>query len=237
LESNFLYLFLAPDWKRLAEDLASLETESDFHFGTIDCVVQGDLCSEHGITGTPTLQLWDNGEKIERYSGVNQYDPLTEYIYDKIRSLKSSIEETSLDKEEGEGEDVEGDDDEAEEEEEEVESQGDIAESEEDAQAEAEEAVDEELEEEEKAQIGLSLPNSEGISVDLDDAKLREISSGSTPWFVKFYAPWCGHCKALAPTWVELASQLRNQVNIGEVNCVALPCKDIFIVHTGLLDY
>eukprot|EP00306_Pavlova_sp_CCMP459_P012658 CAMPEP_0185192376 /NCGR_PEP_ID=MMETSP1140-20130426/18238_1 /TAXON_ID=298111 /ORGANISM="Pavlova sp., Strain CCMP459" /LENGTH=328 /DNA_ID=CAMNT_0027759121 /DNA_START=39 /DNA_END=1023 /DNA_ORIENTATION=+ len=64
-----------------------------------------------------------------------------------------------------------------------------------------------------------------GSSFDLTESNFDAITKlsapDSNPWFVKFYAPWCGHCKKLAPTWEELATKLEadgSNVKVGKVD-------------------
>lgn len=60
--------------------------------------------------------------------------------------------------------------------------------------------------------------NTEGQVLALDsDTFQKTLEKG--PAFVKFFAPWCGHCKKLAPTWKQLARHMQDKVTIAEVNC------------------
>ncbi|CEG43083.1 protein disulfide-isomerase domain [Plasmopara halstedii] len=47
-----------------------------------------------------------------------------------------------------------------------------------------------------------------------------QAGSGATTgdWLIEFYAPWCGHCKKLAPIFEKVADELKGEVNVAKVD-------------------
>ena len=50
--------------------------------------------------------------------------------------------------------------------------------------------------------------------------------------FVKFYAPWCGHCKRLAPTWEKLAEEAHQTLS----TTVAKVCTSYYWPLSNYID-
>ena len=59
--------------------------------------------------------------------------------------------------------------------------------------------------------------------VELTDATFEsEVVNGKEPWLIEFYAPWCGHCKSLAPAWKAAATELAGSgFKIGAIDATA----------------
>ncbi|CUI15335.1 protein disulfide isomerase, putative [Bodo saltans] len=56
-------------------------------------------------------------------------------------------------------------------------------------------------------------------AIDAKDADFDEVVSRNALTLVKFYAPWCGHCKRIAPEWDKAATALVGKAGLVRVDC------------------
>ena len=82
---------------------------------------------------------------------------------------------------------------------------------------------------------GPEVPN---LSVEEFDEKVIDPQTLKTrdgkSWFIKFYAPWCGHCRKFAPDWKKFYNTHKEELNIARVDCTGESTRAIcerFQIH------
>lgn len=218
----------------------SFEEYYDWRFAMLDCIAYGDLCSANGVTHYPTTVLFIDGEISESYRGVKDLQFLTDAFEPVLERARPGSRPTKLLLPEvgATARPKPADDDK-------LASipkpdAADPIELREPTKAAAVPVIEElgtlkaqqpkaaRVEAEEPAKP-TKTPNPNGVSVPLTAESFQSmVTMTHEPWFVKFYAPWCHHCQAMAPNWQQLAKEMQGKLNIGEVNCEVEKrlCKD-----------
>mmetsp|Transcript_74594 Transcript_74594/g.150874 ORF Transcript_74594/g.150874 Transcript_74594/m.150874 type:complete len:139 (+) Transcript_74594:41-457(+) len=60
-------------------------------------------------------------------------------------------------------------------------------------------------------------------TVELTAANYDEKTGDGKVYMIAYFAPWCGHCKRLAPSWTEMATKLADNKNVAVayIDCTA----------------
>ncbi|KAL8648387.1 MAG: hypothetical protein Q9210_005015, partial [Variospora velana] len=225
--------------------LNSFERYYDFHFASIDCIAYGDACSKHEITAFPTFSLYKDTKFVKKFDGHKDMAGLSAFVEETLESVRPGSRPTegvklpepgatSVDT--GLKSDVTANKDKdadagrsAGSKHKDTVSKGDLSTSAVDAEA-TEKAKSKSLKIPTLLKKPSTTPNPAGVSISLSQESFQKlVTNTQDPWFVKFYAPWCHHCQALAPSWHQMGKELQGKLNIGEVNCdvEARLCKDV----------
>ncbi|KAJ3191426.1 hypothetical protein HK101_007720 [Irineochytrium annulatum] len=206
---------LTPHWRDFQRDRKEALAAKNFFIGKVECTENEDLCDgDQAIGGFPTVRLFHKGVVVEEMEPSpdhnTDFDPY-------IASVFTRIEDGTFDKKADELIKIKK----AKEEEERLEqarAAKEKAASDAKYQAVLSKAMDGALKVVSDAVKPKPGINPEGAVVHLTD-KTFGPATKEAEWFVMFHAPWCGHCKHLAPTWEALAAKLKGKMNIAKVDC------------------
>lgn len=227
------------------DSMNSFSRYYDFNFASLDCIAYGDACNQHQVNAFPTFSVYKDGILAKKFEGKKDMENLGKFVEQTLETIRPGSRSPDVKFPEPEATSApgfEGDELPAKEITQEkkpsrtslgagstdtttgVESTGTDF-----TKASPAEVV--KVPKKEKPSKKPSTPvNPEGRSVDLtQESFMKLITNSQEPWFVKFYAPWCHHCQALAPSWAQMGKEMQGKLNVGEVNCdkEARLCKDV----------
>ncbi|TGZ81526.1 thioredoxin-domain-containing protein [Ascodesmis nigricans] len=209
----------------------------DFHFADLNCLAYGDLCSELKIEAWPKFIIFKDGEEWDVYKHRAEITAMTQYMEETLDKIKPGSrpdempiipvpkkKKSTTPKEESKEETPKKEAAAAPKGESPKDADVDKKPANADKKdTDADKKLAPKAEEQKppaKPKLDQDRPNKLGQSVNLDsDSFQKRVMHSRDKWFIKFYAPWCGHCQAMAPAWFELGREMEGKLNIGEVNC------------------
>ena len=66
----------------LLEEIAEGYTSQPFHFYYVDAIAEADLYKEMRLQGTPTVQFYRDGQMINKFTGMREYEEI-EFLIDR----------------------------------------------------------------------------------------------------------------------------------------------------------
>ncbi|KAF2850468.1 disulfide isomeras-like protein [Plenodomus tracheiphilus IPT5] len=216
------------------DTLNSFTRYYDFKFAKIDCIAFADVCNARDVNSYPSLMYFVDGKEMQRETGSKEMKELSTWIESLLETIRPGSRKEGGPKLPKVGAtSVETGPDTEEAAKEEKKEEADIKKPDEKKSDNRKENIKKPVStptvnatpaksaQPKPVKVKpVSNANPSGVVEPLTAEKFQKVVTDTLdPWFIKFYAPWCHHCQALAPVWASLARQMQGKLNIGEVNC------------------
>ncbi|KAA1070577.1 hypothetical protein PGT21_016526 [Puccinia graminis f. sp. tritici] len=210
----------APTWIELAQHMKDYEAEG-LKMGQVDCIAQGDLCVQLGVSSYPTMKLYEDGKEKDSYTGEKSVEPIKKYLVEKLEGYRKPAGSESGHHPSHYGESHYGESYRT------APSPETYASDEPVPQAQPPpESEDPTLQPvpPTPTDTPLELPNPNGWVITLNADNWNQYTDPTItphPIFIQYHTAWCKECRDLIPVWEETARLLKGEVNVGEIDCEA----------------
>lgn len=196
----------APTWIKLYEEY---KDNKDLHFGSVNCVSQGDLCNQENIMAYPAINLYKGG-KVTDTQKMAEQDVFELYIEKQLKAFQESPSKSVAGKfpkfptsTEEVNQKYPG------------------------------------LEKPETAVPSDAVnPEGKSEQLDRKDFTQR-VTATRDSWFIQFYSPSSPSSREIQTAWKQMAIKAQGRLNIGQVNCDVEKelCKEAGVTDTPMLKY